>query len=143
MSLKADTLPQSEMYSKLLEGFVLLSRFFLTFCFIKFNLSSIQLVRSYRYNNKIKHQILLNLGRLDQIKDNSGFQHIAIRLQEISNLKNQINMDDISKAKIVNWAYIVYQKLWQEFGLDKILNRLTKKRKTLFNLDDTSFLIVI
>ena len=71
----------------------------------------VQLVRSYRYNNNIKHQVLLNLGRLDQIKDNPSFQHLAIRLQEISNLKNQINMDNISEAEIVNWGYIVYQKI--------------------------------
>ena len=103
----------------------------------------VQLVRSYRYNNNIKHQVLLNLGRLDQIKDNPSFQHLAIRLQEISNLKNQINMDNISEAEIVNWGYIVYQKIWQEFGLDKTLSRLTKKRKTQFNLDNTSFLMVI
>ena len=103
----------------------------------------VQLVRSYRYNNNIKHQVLLNLGRLDQIKDNPSFQHLAIRLQEISNLKNQINMDNISEAEIVNWGYIVYQKIWQEFGLDKTLSRLTKKRKTQFNLDKASFLMVI
>ena len=103
----------------------------------------VQLVRSYRYNNNTKHQVLLNLGRLDQIKDNPSFQHLAIRLQEISNLKNQINRDNISEAEIVNWGYIVYQKIWQEFGLDKSLNKLTKKRKTQFNLNDTSFLMAI
>ena len=44
---------------------------------------------------------------------------------------------------MVNWFYIVYKKLWKEFGLDKILNKLIKKRKTKFDLDDNSFLIVI
>jgi len=103
----------------------------------------VQLVRSYRYDHNIKHQVLLNLGRLDQIEDNPSIQRLAVRLQEISNLKDRINMDDISEAEIVNWGYIVYQKIWQEFGLDKSLNKLTKKRKTQFNLDNTSFLMVI
>jgi len=103
----------------------------------------VQLVRSYRYDHNIKHQVLLNLGRLDQIKDNPSIQHLAVRLQEISNLKDRINMDDISEAEIVNWGYIVYQKLWKEFGLDKSLNKLIKKRKTQFSLDNTSFLMVI
>jgi len=103
----------------------------------------VQLVRSYRYNNKIKHQVLLNLGRLNQIKDNPSFQHLAIRLQEISNLKNQINIDNISDAEIVNWGYVIYKKLWKEFGLDKILNNISGSRKTQFNLNDTSFLMVI
>jgi transposase len=103
----------------------------------------VQLVKSYRYDHNIKHQVLLNLGRLDQIKDNPSFQHLAVRLQEISNLKKQINMNDMSEAEIVNWGYIVYQKIWQEFGLDKTLSRLTEKRKTQFNLDNASFLMVI
>jgi len=103
----------------------------------------VQLVRSYRYNNNIKHQVLLNLGRLDQIKDNSSFQHLAIRLQEISNLKKEINIDNISEAEIVNWGYVIYKKLWKEFGLDKILNNISGSRKTQFSLDDTSFLMVV
>jgi len=93
----------------------------------------VQLVRSYRYDHNIKHQVLLNLGRLDQIKDNPSIQHLAVRLQEISNLKNRINTDGISEAEIINWGYIVYQKIWQEFGLDKSMNKLIKKTKKKFS----------
>lgn len=41
MYLKADTMPQVEMYSNLLEGFVLLSSSSLTSCFRVFNLRSL------------------------------------------------------------------------------------------------------
>jgi hypothetical protein len=37
---------------------------------------------------------------------------------------------------------MVYQKIWKEFELDKILNKLTK-RKTQFNLNEASFLMAI
>jgi transposase len=101
------------------------------------------LVRSYREDNNTKHEYLFNLGRLDQIKDNPSFQNLAKRLLELSEAKGLVSLDTISDAQIVNWGYMVYQKIWKEFELDKILNKLTKKRKTQFNLDDTSFLMAI
>jgi len=101
------------------------------------------LVRSYREDNNTKHEYLFNLGRLDQIKDNKSFQNLAKRLLELSEAKDMVSLDTISDAQIVNWGYIVYQKIWKEFGLDKILNKLTKKRKTRFNLNEASFLVAI
>ena len=101
------------------------------------------LVRSYREDNNTKHEYLFNLGRLDQIKNNPSFQNLAKRLLDLSQAKDMVSLDTISDAQIVNWGYIVYQKIWQEFGLDKTLSRLTKKRKTQFNLDNASFLMVI
>jgi len=101
------------------------------------------LVRSYREDNNTKHEYLFNLGRLDQIQNNPSFQNLGKRLLELSKAEEMVNLNTFSEAEIVNWDYIVYQKIWQEFGLDKTMDRLTKKRKTQFNLDDTSFLMVI
>jgi len=39
-----------------------------------------QLVRSYREKGVVKQQVLLNLGRLDQIENNPSIQRLAIRL---------------------------------------------------------------
>ena len=96
------------------------------------------LVRSYREDNNTKHEYLFNLGRLDQIQNNPSFQNLAKRLLELSRAEEMVNLNTFSEAEIVNWGYIVYQKIWQEFRLDKSLNKLTKKRKTQFNLDNTS-----
>jgi transposase len=38
---------------------------------------------------------------------------------------------------------MVYQKIWKEFELDKILNKLTSSRKTQFNFNDACFLMII
>ncbi|HAJ32136.1 MAG TPA: IS1634 family transposase, partial [Candidatus Atribacteria bacterium] len=101
------------------------------------------LVRSYREDNNTKHEYLFNLGRLDQIKNNPSFQNLAKRLLELSEAKDMVSLDNFSEAQIVNWGYIVYQKIWKEFGLDKILNKLTSPRKTRFNLNEASFLMAI
>jgi len=91
------------------------------------------LVRSYREDNNTKHEYLFNLGRVDQIKNNPSFQNLAKRLLELSQAKDMVSLDNFSEAQIVNWGYMVYKKIWKEFELDKILNKLSS-RKTQFNL---------
>jgi hypothetical protein len=62
-----------------------------------------QLVESYRKDGNTKHRVLLNLGRLDQIKNNASFQNLATRLAELSALKEESkNIEDISEAEILN-----------------------------------------
>ena len=49
-----------------------------------------QLVKSYRENRVVKHKVMLNLGRLDQIENNPSIQRLAVRLQELSKVKNRV-----------------------------------------------------
>jgi UDP-N-acetyl-D-mannosaminuronic acid transferase (WecB/TagA/CpsF family) len=47
----------------------------------------VQLVRSYREDGRVKHKVVLNLGKLEQIENNPSFQRLAKRLAEISKLQ--------------------------------------------------------
>jgi len=58
----------------------------------------VQLVKSYRENGVVKHKVVLNIGRLDQIENNPGIQRLAIRLQELAKVKNRVNPDSFSKS---------------------------------------------
>ncbi|KFI34799.1 transposase, partial [Peptococcaceae bacterium SCADC1_2_3] len=91
-----------------------------------------QLVKSYRENRVVKHKVMLNLGRLDQIENNPSIQRLAVRLQELSKVKNRVDLDSFSEAQIVNWGYVVYKKIWNEFDLDSILTKLKESGKTQF-----------
>lgn len=101
-----------------------------------------QMVSSHREGGKIKHTVLFNLGRLDSIEGNPSFQNLAFRLLEISKAKSVTNLDDISEAEISNWGYIVYKRIWEQFGLASILAKIKKKGKTQFDLSKSSFLMV-
>lgn len=101
------------------------------------------LVRSYREDNTTKHEYLFNLGRLDQIEGNKSFQNLAKRLLELSQAKDMVSLDTFSEAQILNWGYIVYQKIWQEFGLDNLLFHFKEAGKTQFDLSNTCFLMTI
>jgi transposase, IS4 family len=102
-----------------------------------------QLVKSYRENGVVKHKVVLNFGRLDQIENNPSIQRLAIRLQELSKVKNRVDLDSFSEAQIVNWGYVVYQKIWKEFGLDRILTELKESGKTQFDLNNACFLMAV
>jgi transposase len=115
--------------------------------FIKINPSKnfkyVQLVRAYRENGKAKHEVLFNLGRLDQLENNPEFQKIFTKLAQLAGAKS-INIDDISEAQIFNWGYRVYKKLWEKFKLTDTLSELqSKSGKTQFNLNNACFLMVI
>lgn len=101
-----------------------------------------QLVESYRKDGNTKHRVLLNLGRLDHIKNNPSFQNLAIRLAELSALKEKINtIEDISDAQIFNYGYLAYRRLWEQFDLPQMLTEAMGKAQ--FDLDKTSFLMAI
>lgn len=103
----------------------------------------VQLVRSYREEGRVKHQVILNLGKLEEIENNPSFQRLAKRLAEISKLPQSADLRDCSEAEIVNWGYLIYQKIWQEYGLDKLLSQLARNRKVQFSLSEASFLMVV
>jgi transposase len=102
-----------------------------------------QAVESYRENKKIKHRVLFNLGRLDIIKDNESFANFARRLLQLSNAEIPASLGSISEAEVLNWGYIAYKKIWNDFGLDKILASIASKTKISYSLSHTSFLMAI
>lgn len=101
-----------------------------------------QLVESYRKDGNTKHRVLLNLGRLDQIENNPSFQNLAVKLAELSALKEETNnLKDISEAEILNYGYLAYRRLWEQFDLPKMLAEAMGKAQ--FDLSKTSFLMAI
>lgn len=102
-----------------------------------------QLVKSYREDGVTRHKVLLNFGRLDQMQNNPGIQQLAMRLLEISTAKTLVSLDTISEARMVNWGYVVYRKIWREFDLDDILTTIKESGKTQFDLNSACFLMTI
>lgn len=101
------------------------------------------MVKSHREGGRIKHTVLFNLGRLDSIEGNPSFQNLAFRLLDISKAKSATNLDNISEAEISNWGYIVYKRIWEQFGLDRILANIKNRGKARFDLSRSSFLMAI
>lgn len=102
-----------------------------------------QMVESYREDGAIKHRMLFNLGRLDHIEGNRGFQNLALRLLEISKANTATSLDEISEAEISNWGYAVYKKIWDQYGLGSILSAIKAGTRAHFNISASTFLMVL
>jgi len=79
------------------------------------NHTYVQIVESYKENGISKHRILLNLGRIENIKTKS-FKRLIDSLYELIEAK-QFNTENISEADILNYGFIAYKKLWESFGM--------------------------
>jgi|GEM_PF-846113 len=96
-----------------------------------------QVVRAFRENGKIKHEVLLNLGRTDYLSGNSGMQKMALKLMEIAGVKEVIDINRAEEAQIVKWGDIVYQKLWHETRIGDSLNPCKGRETTWFDFKKT------
>lgn len=102
-----------------------------------------QVVESFKQAGVTRHKVLFNLGRLDIIQGNPSFQNFARRLCQLSKAESPTSLDTISEAEITNWGYIVYKKIWKDFGLDRILDFIGSKKKISYSLWQTSLLMAI
>lgn len=114
--------------------------------FIKVNKSKnffyLQLVTSYRENNKVKHKVITNLGRFDVLLGNNEIAKMGKKLLNLSG--NQI--DDIFDMREVDrfcYGDVVYKKIWDKFDIDGILNSLVRGSKITFNISEVVYLLVI
>jgi transposase len=107
------------------------------------NFKYVRLVHSFREGNKIKHEVIANLGRLDQFENNPSWQNAIKKLGEIAGIKSN-NIESCSEATITNWGYLVYKKLWKIFKLDHILPEIQSVQgKSEFDLNNACFLMTI
>ncbi len=107
------------------------------------NYQYVQLVQSYRENGVVKHKVLFNLGRLDEIENNPSFQRLGRRLLELSKAREVSSLANFSEAQIKNWGYVVYQKIWNQFDLPNLLRKISAQRKVQFDLNNAAFLMAV
>jgi len=104
----------------------------------------LQIVRSYRdQESKVRHKVLLHLGRLDQVSKQS-LLNIATKLLELAGADKGFTPKDLGEAEILNWGYMVYKKIWDKFKLEEVLRGIQRNTgKSIFELNNASFLMVI
>lgn len=107
----------------------------------------VQIVNSFREGDKVKHKVLYNLGRLDELETMPSFKQVVMRLAEIVGLPTQNSNSSFSNicsaARIVNWGYLVYKKIWNKFKIEHILAMIQSQYKITYSLNDACFLMVI
>jgi len=103
----------------------------------------VQVVEGYRVGEKVKHKVILNLGRVDKLKEDASWEGVLGRLAQALELKNIFDINKSKATETVNWGYLVYKKLWRKFKLHETLSNIRDNGKTSFDLDNACFLMVI
>jgi len=103
----------------------------------------IQLIEGFREGKKVKHKVLINMGRLDILKKNTSLEDVIGKLSKLSEFKNIFDIRQCKSEKIYNFGYVAYKKLWKIFNLDKILLDLQQRGKTEFDFSNSCLLMAI
>jgi transposase len=90
----------------------------------------VQIVKSVRKDGKPRHEVIANLGRADILAE-SGLENMIAALKKYVKNKSEpqqkATCKDISsmhERDRVNYGYIAYRQLWQQFGLSQLLQGL-------------------
>ncbi len=102
-------------------------------------------MEAYRDKEKktTKHRVLFNLGRLDEIENNSSWQKLTINLEELSGVKNRVDFNSLEEGDLLNYGYIAYKKLWNRLGIDNLLTKLKESTNIRFDLNTSTFLMAV
>ena len=88
----------------------------------------LQIIHSYRDAQGVPRQkVLWNAGRIDNY-NRKDLEKIGMRLLELSG-SQCVDFNNLEGEAVVNWGYAVYKRLWEEFELEKIMNKIISKTK--------------
>jgi len=107
----------------------------------------LQIVENWRDGKKTRQRVIGTLGRLDKIRV-SG--EIDVLLQSLGRFAEQVKVQEAYaeghlraiEAESVGPA-LVFGRLWEQLGLDRILGRLLKGRSFKFDVERAVFTTVL
>ena len=107
----------------------------------------LQLVENRRVGKKITQRVVATIGRMDWLREGGNIETIIHSLSRFSEkallvLSVRGNADVRAAAKKIGPA-IIFERLWQELGIAKIIRRLLKGRKFEFDVERAIFLTVL
>jgi hypothetical protein len=107
----------------------------------------LQLVKNERIHGKIKQTVLHTLGRLDLLQKTGQINSLMISLQRFS--EKLAVLDAAGKSPISEkdgrsiGAPLLFRRIWEDLGIDVILNRFLEKRNFGFSVEKTIFFTVL
>lgn len=104
----------------------------------------LQLVKSYREDGKVRHQVLANLGSHASLEDNPLILSLGRRLLDIAGEKKPesrpFDMEELSRHC---YGDVVYRKIWDQLAMGQMLKGILRGRKFRFDFENALFLMVI
>ena len=105
----------------------------------------LQLVANRKEQGKTKQQVIATLGRLDQLQTKGDIEKIIRSLAKFSEntLLVLSGKGEVDAHAVSIGPALIFDRLWHELGLPKIIGELLDGRKFEFNMERTVFLTVL
>ena len=107
----------------------------------------LQVVHNERHDGRVQQRVVATLGRLDVLRESGQLDALlasCARFAEHSAVLSAQRQGRVSAAgKVRIGPPLVFQRLWEELGLPKVLGRLLDERKFGFDAERAIFLTVL
>jgi transposase len=107
----------------------------------------VQIVHNQRLEGRVRQRVVATLGRLDDLKQSGQLDGLVESLSKFSDhltVLNALRADQITPSSTTHVGPpLVFQRLWEELGLPRILQRLLAGRKFEFSLERVVFITVL
>ena len=107
----------------------------------------LQIVENHRIEGTIQQRVLGTLGRLDVLQETGGLDALMVSMQRFSEKLAIIGAHDrhevTSTASRKIGPALIFERLWQQLGIDQVLTGLLGKRKFEFPVERAVFITVL
>jgi len=106
----------------------------------------LQIVENRRENKKSVQRVIATVGRMDQLQSKGEIENLIRSLSRFSEkvllvLSGKSEAVEASAMKI--GPVLIFERLWKELGIDRIIRHLLTDRKFTFNVERAIFLTVL
>jgi transposase len=105
----------------------------------------LQIVENRKEKGKVKQRVISTIGRLDQLQAKDRVETLIRSLSRFSEKTMLIlsGKSDVSADAVKIGPPIIFQRLWQETGIQKAIQRLLVDRRFEFDVERAIFLTVL
>jgi len=105
----------------------------------------LQLVRSYRDEGRVRQEVMVTLGRKDELVASGMLDNI---IQGLVKHSERLRVVEIAKSMAARsskaWGpALVFGRLWEDQGLPEMLGSLAKERRFRFDVERTAFALAL
>lgn len=105
----------------------------------------LQIVENRKVKGKVNQRVIATIGRIDKLEAKGGVETLVRSLARFSERTLLIlsgKVDVNAKAVKIGPA-IIFERLWAELGIDRVIKELLAGRRFLFDVERTIFLSVL
>lgn len=105
----------------------------------------LQIVENRKENSKVKQRVIATIGRLDQLQEKERIETLIRSLSRFSEKTLLIlsGKSEITADALKLGPALIFERLWQEAGIKKAIERLLAGRRFEFDVERAIFLTVL